>query len=72
MNNKKKRQTLAFFLNVFNIRFNAKEKHDIYINLMVFNIKLIKVLYISFYLNNKINTLGFFVKIIKRLKSIKR
>jgi len=72
VNNKKKRQILTLLLNTFNIKLNIKRKHNIHINLTVFNIKFIKVSRISFYSNNKINTFGFFIKVIKRLKIIKR
>jgi len=60
-----------FFLNAFNIKLNAREKHDIHVNLMVFNIEFIKIPRISFYLNNKINTFDFFIKVIKKLKNTK-
>jgi len=69
INNKRKRQTFAFFLNAFNIKLNVKRRYNIHINPMVFNIKFIKVLYILFRSNNKINTFNLFVKIIERLKS---
>jgi len=60
-----------FFLGVFNVRFNARKKHDVYISSIVFNIRFIEVLCILFYLNNKINTFGFFIKVIKRLEIIR-
>jgi len=58
--------------NVFNVRFNVKKKHNIHISSPVFNIRFIKVLYVSLHSNNKINTPGLFVKVIKRLKNAER
>ena len=60
-----------FLFSVFNVRLNVKKKHDVYINPIVFNIRLIKVSCISLYLNNKINTFDLFIKIIERLEIIK-
>ena len=40
-------------------------------NRPVTNIRIIKVLHVLFRSNNKINTLGLFIKIIKKLKGIK-
>ena len=59
-----------FILGVFNVRFGVRERHDVYVSSMVFNMRFIKVLCISFRLNNKINMFGFFIKVIKRLEII--
>jgi len=69
---KRKRQIFVFFLGAFSVRFSVRRKYNIHISLIVFNIKLIKVLCISLYSNNRINISGFFVGIIKRLEIIKR
>ena len=61
-----------FFLNAFNIKLNIKRQHHIYINPSVFNIRFIKIPYVSLYINNGINTFNHFIKVIKKLKDIKR
>jgi len=72
VSDKKKRWTFTFFLNVFNIRLNTRKKHDVYINPPVFNIRLIKILCVLFYTNNKINMFDYFVIIIRELEKTER